>query len=444
MNRGEFKEYAKLVVRAKEGDEDAFREIYQRTLPAQRHYLMGILGPSQEVTDALQDVYVLLYQNLDKINPPRLLVAYLNRISYYVGKNMERRCAKHQNHTVNLDWIENMEGREDTDVLYHIEKEERCRTVREAINELPKKERDVIFMRYYQHLKHQEVALSLDISLASAKRLQQSAQKHLRVLLEKKGITGLSAVVATTFDAQLSAEKNAAEKNTAGESASNMSNATATAGGAGSVGISPLTAAISASAGAGAVHAGAAALLLSAAILGGVSFAGAPSIGKATVPSELTAGPVKVKVHVDSRVPVKELIFTDENGQNTYGVRLSGNEYEVPVSENGRYRITAQANNGKRDESEVVVNCVDNKAPQVANITTDGPQTTIVFAEDLSGIDFEKVYCVAAGESEPIKPAQIHEAENYAVFTLSDQDHTLHFRDKAGNENELPLHFKQN
>lgn len=439
MNRGEFKEYARLVVRAKEGDEEAFREIYQRTLPAQRHYLMSILGPSQEITDALQDVYVLLYQNLDKINPPRLLVAYLNRISYYVGKNMERRCAKHQNHTVNLDWIENMEGREETDVLYHIEKEERCRTVREAINELPKKERDVIFMRYYQHLKHQEVALSLDISLASAKRLQQSAQKHLRVLLEKKGITGLSAVVATTFDAQLSAEAQ-----TAGEGASGVTGSATAAGGAGSAGISSLATAISTTAGAGTLYAGAAAILLSAAILGGVSFADGPSIGKATMPLELTADPVKVKVRVDSRVPVKELIFTDENGQNTYGVRLSGNEYEVPVSENGRYRITAQANNGKRDESEVVVNCVDNKAPQVANITTDGPQTTIVFAEDLSGIDFEKVYCVAAGESEPIKPAQIHEAENYAVFTLSDQDHTLHFRDKAGNENELPLHFKQN
>lgn len=420
MDRAEFIQYADLLVKARNGDDNAFREIYQRTRNAQLHHLTNILGPSEDIMDALQDVYTLLYQNMDKINPPTLMIAYLNRLSYYVGKNQERRCIKHQNNTISLDWLENMEGKEEQDVFSSIEKKDRIKTVQNAISALPEQEQHVVFMRYYQKLKHQEVALSLGISQASAKRLQHSAQKHLRAILKEHGITSLGVVVAEAYQLELD------PSGTVNSSAAASS--------------SPL---VSGAAGGGSIiHAGAAVCALSAAVIGGTASIGSPSIQNIDFQKDMTNKAVQVKVTADSIVPIKEIQFQSADGKAAYGVRLTGNTYAAPVSENGPCRITVKANNGKTDSEIINVDNLDKEMPEIADILTEGETTKIVFSPDKSGIDFDDLYCEKALGGAVIKPLKTDPENNYAIFRLSDDNHILYYKDKAGNAGRMPLYFK--
>lgn len=419
MDRAEFRQYADLLVSARSGDDNAFREIYQKTRNAQLHHLTNILGPSEDIMDALQEVYTLLYQNMDKINPPTLLIAYLNRLSYFVGKNQERRHIKHQNNTISLDWLENMEGKEESDVYTCVEKKDRIKTVQDAIISLPEQEQNVVFMRYYQKLKHQEVALSLGISQASAKRLQHSAQKHLRAILKEHGITSLGVVVAEAYQLEMESS------GTAGSSSAASS--------------SPL---ISGAAGGGsAIHAGAAVCALSAVVIGGTASIGSPAIKSIDIPKEMTNKAVTVNVTADSIVPIKEIKFESADGKVAYGVRLTGNTYTAPVSANGPCRITLKTNNGRTTSELINVDNLDKEMPAIADILTEGETTKVVFAPDKSGIDFGALYCEEDGGA-VIKPLEANPEANYAVFRLSDRNHTLYYKDRAGNSCRMPLYFK--
>lgn len=124
----EHKELGALVERARKGDEDAFRELYEHTARVQYHQLRQLVPDADEAQDALQDTYLLLYQNLDKINPPGCLVAYLNRLTYYVGKNAKKRSMRFHNRMINLDEIGELRETSDPP-LKKVEEEEETQTI---------------------------------------------------------------------------------------------------------------------------------------------------------------------------------------------------------------------------------------------------------------------------------------------------------------------------
>jgi RNA polymerase sigma-70 factor (ECF subfamily) len=56
--------------------------------------------------------------------------------------------------------------------------------VREKINRLDEKDREIIIMRYYQDLKYEEIAELLDIPLSSVKIRLYRAKQALKAILE--------------------------------------------------------------------------------------------------------------------------------------------------------------------------------------------------------------------------------------------------------------------
>lgn len=434
MKKTDFKEFARLLERARGGSDEAFQEIYHRTKGAQICHLVGVMGETDEVKDALQEVYALLYQNLNKINPPTVLVAYLNRLSFYVGKN-HRRKENHRNHTLTaLEWLDSEEGESRDGVLESIEDREKLRMVRNAVRELPQPEQSVIFMRYFQKMKHQDVAISLGVSTAKAKRLQKGAQEMLRIRLEDQGIRGWSILISEAltpkirgFDPAGPGEAGAAG---AGTSAAGSSAAGATSAGVG----------LAASSTGGAVAAGAAMVGISAAILGGSSFLGSPSIASVDLPADMTNGRAEVRITADSRVPVRKAILKSSDGEKVPAVRDGLNTYTAKVPENGTYTVTLTANNGRIAERKVTVDCIDREIPTVLDIKSEKGRTVVTFAPDESGIDFDSVYCL--GSSDAAEPEAVDREGNFAVFKLPGENHVLYFKDNAGNLSQMPLFYE--
>lgn len=434
MDKADFKQYADLLERARNGDDEAFREIYRRTKGAQIYHLQGILGPGEDIQDALQEVYSLLYQNQNKINPPTVFVAYLNRLTYYVARNMERKEARRKQTFVSLDWLENMEGEKQTDALGNIERLERIQIVRDSINKLPSQERSVVFMRYYQKLSHKDVAMSLGVTVARSKRLLQLAHKHLRADLEERGIHSWSVLLGPAFGLSVGDDGQSSGSGEAGSSVS----AECAAGNAGKAGPGFISGSFPAST-AGAVGGIVAVVGIAATLVFGGLF-DTPRVRSVKVAKSSFATTAQVDVTIESRLPVSRLVLTNDNGRKYYGARLSGNTYRAVVADNGTYTVTAKTNGGRSTMTSAQVDCIDRKNPVVREALYEDGAVKIYFAADESGIAYDNVYCTDASGA-VTKPAYTKPSEDLAVFYLPEEDLTLHFEDKAGNTSELPLYF---
>lgn len=64
---------AKLVVKSRTGDSDAFAELYTATYSKQYRYAYQYVKDPNLAQDIIQEVYILVLRNLDALKDPRLL-----------------------------------------------------------------------------------------------------------------------------------------------------------------------------------------------------------------------------------------------------------------------------------------------------------------------------------------------------------------------------------
>src|SRR5438270_9240388 len=70
-----------LVVRCQAGDEAAFTELVERYQPRLRYYLRKMLHDPQRAEDALQDVWLDVFQAVARLNDSSAFRAWLYRIA---------------------------------------------------------------------------------------------------------------------------------------------------------------------------------------------------------------------------------------------------------------------------------------------------------------------------------------------------------------------------
>lgn len=183
------KQLAMLLLEARKGNMDAFNAIYQHTAHVQYLQIRQIVSDPKEAEDALQETYLVFYRHMDKINPPTALVAYLNRLSYYISKNMQRSTNRRLMRMTNMDTIDTYFPGGMPSPAKEVEKQAVTASVRNSLSCLDERERLVLIMHYYQQLSIKQIAQSLDLSLATVKRIHKSAKENLRLLLTKEGIS---------------------------------------------------------------------------------------------------------------------------------------------------------------------------------------------------------------------------------------------------------------
>lgn len=429
MSTLEYKKLTFLLKKAQIGDFEAFQEIYNMTSQAQYFHIYQIVGDSHEAQDVLQETYLLLYQNLQKINPPSALLAYLNRLSYYISKNTAKYQARRHHRTTDIHQAEEVADANDTPLNY-VELSDNVRVIRDAVSSLPERERLVVSMRYYQRLPMQQIASSMGLSLSTVKRLHQSAKSLLKLNLKKEGLLACLGLSPRLY---LALEKGAAasELPALGDIISKTSAFT------GDVPSCPSGAGVGKGASA-AVKTAAAAAGASGVILAGVHVLPSPGVEGIKIPESQQGAPVPVEFRVSGALGVKSAILKDENGDSIRAEDLSDRRFRAIVHKNGYYRIVINVSNGKKTEKAVRVDCIDTTPPAAVDLAMDGGRVTITFEEDGSGVDFDSVYCVSTSGI-LTRPESYDEERMTAVFRLTEEDNVLYFADKAGNMGRAPV-----
>ena len=166
-----------LIVRASEGDEEAFAMLCAAHRPALVSLALRMLRNPDDAHDAVQDTLVKAFRALREFDPERPLRPWLCRIcaNCCVDAVRARRRAGE-----GIEGHENL-ACEDAGVDERAAGAIQQGQILDAIGRLPEKYRRIILMRHFRHMDVNEIALALDKPEGTIK----SWLFRARVLLKK-------------------------------------------------------------------------------------------------------------------------------------------------------------------------------------------------------------------------------------------------------------------
>ncbi|GGE52142.1 DNA-directed RNA polymerase sigma-70 factor [Pedobacter psychrotolerans] len=165
------------------GDRLALNEIYNRNLSPLYHYGMRMLQDEEVVRDCLHNLFVKLWINQKNLKPTNNIKYYLisalrNTIINY--KNAEKRFQK-----VELNEAETFDLKfsVESEYIKKEEQQEKMLKLSEAMNKLTARQKEVIYLKYYEEMDYDQIAEIMDLTKKGTYKLSARALEALREVL---------------------------------------------------------------------------------------------------------------------------------------------------------------------------------------------------------------------------------------------------------------------
>ena len=177
---------AQVVGQVLAGDQGLYRLLVERHQRAGYNAAYRLIGTQDEAADITQEAFIRAYQALETFQHDRPLSPWLCRIAINLALNRLKR----QRPVLSLDDDRQTPALEIPDLSTEPQRSllraEQQQLLRQAILGLRPEYRVVIEMRHFQNLSYEEIAASLNISLANVKSRLFRARKQLRQIMEKE------------------------------------------------------------------------------------------------------------------------------------------------------------------------------------------------------------------------------------------------------------------
>ncbi|MCW8313794.1 RNA polymerase sigma factor [Sphingobacterium thalpophilum] len=164
-----------------EGDREAFEQIYRVLLPSLYEYGMRRVKDEDYVRDSIQDIFVKFWESRGKLktisNPKHyLLVALKNSLL-----NAQLRDGRLSSFGENDDFLLSY----DIESNYILAEEQRANALKliQALEQLTGKQKEVIFLRYFEELSYEEISVLTNISVKSLYKLNNRAMEALKEIM---------------------------------------------------------------------------------------------------------------------------------------------------------------------------------------------------------------------------------------------------------------------
>lgn len=167
----------------KAGEKQALAAIYQQEVDALFKYGCQITADQALVEDSIQDLFIELWKNCATLGDTDairqyLLVALRRKIIRHLKQGVNRterhlKVVDANEHTVAAD--EHLIGEEET--------VSQQQTVSKALSLLSERQREILYLRYFEELDYQHIATVLGINYQSVRNTASAGMKALRKLL---------------------------------------------------------------------------------------------------------------------------------------------------------------------------------------------------------------------------------------------------------------------
>ncbi len=175
-----------LVERAQAGDEQAFHQLFLDNREMVARVVHRIMGPSPEIEDVVQDVFVHVYRSISRFRGDSKFTTWLYRLSANVTK-MHLRKKKSRPRFADKPLDEERSEMElgpapdRPDRL--AERQERISALYRLLDQLSDKKRTVIALHDFEGISAGEIAEILDISVMTVRTRLFYARKELYAAL---------------------------------------------------------------------------------------------------------------------------------------------------------------------------------------------------------------------------------------------------------------------
>lgn len=177
-----------LILKAQAGESDAFGELVQRYMRRAYYAALGFVGSPEDAMDLSQDAFARAYRARHRINPDMPFYTWYYQILRRLCFNFTRDRSLHRRKIRDQkSWIvdEAAFRSSERDPQRNIEREEIRRKVREAIDTLPDREREVLVLKEFEGLKYREIAEVVGIPIGTVMSRLYSARKRLAAAIEE-------------------------------------------------------------------------------------------------------------------------------------------------------------------------------------------------------------------------------------------------------------------
>jgi len=176
-----------LMLRVKEGDETAFRQIVETYRDSILGLCLRYLNNQEDAEEVAQDVFIRLYGAAASYEPRAKLSTYLYRIAVNLSLNRIRdrkwkRLVSWETHRKVEDKDPIIADIQKPDSL--LEQKEQQMMVRKAIDSLPPNQRTAVILKRFQDLSYEEIAEVMDCSISAVESRLHRAKLNLRKKLK--------------------------------------------------------------------------------------------------------------------------------------------------------------------------------------------------------------------------------------------------------------------
>ncbi|WPU96112.1 RNA polymerase sigma-70 factor [Mucilaginibacter sabulilitoris] len=166
-----------LVALLREGNKEAFAEIYRRYWTVMYMHALKMLKSEDDARDVVQEIFTSLWLKSQSINPDVNLAGYLfistkNRVLDLIAQKRVR--------TDYLGSLAAFAEAHNNETLADIEEKELMQALQREIEQLPAKMRQIFEMRIHQHCTYKEIADELNLSDKTVKKQISNAIKIIR------------------------------------------------------------------------------------------------------------------------------------------------------------------------------------------------------------------------------------------------------------------------
>lgn len=184
-----------IADRIQRGDRQAFRDFTEKYYPLVLRSIMGFVHNEEDAKDLSQEVFIELYQSIDKFRKESQLSTWIYRIAVNKSLNYIRNKKRLQiwqniGNIFSLPPNTASASYEASDDVRSIESRERSGVIHQAMDALPKNQKIAFTLSKYDELSNKEIAEIMDVSVSAVESLVHRAklnlQKKLIGYFEKK------------------------------------------------------------------------------------------------------------------------------------------------------------------------------------------------------------------------------------------------------------------
>lgn len=186
---------SELILRAKEGDKNAFSRLVEQHQDRVFNLAFRLAGRHDRALDLSQEAFMRAYAAISRFRGESGFFTWIYRIVLNLHMSREKSLSgKAEKRSVSLDRRGNPGGRPDfpeledaaeTDPSMPLQKKERDALIQKALLDLEADQRQVILLRDMEGMSYDEIASLLGVPLGTVKSRLHRAREELGVLLKK-------------------------------------------------------------------------------------------------------------------------------------------------------------------------------------------------------------------------------------------------------------------